>query len=333
MKQELAIVILNWNGKLLLEQFLPTVILHSPKDSVYVIDNASTDESLTWLNQKYPEVETIELHKNLGYAGGYQEGLKKINTEYYCLLNSDIQVTEGWIMPILNLFKSDTTIAAIQPKILDHKKPSHFEYAGAGGGLIDNLGYPFCRGRIFESIEEDKGQYDDVTSIFWASGACIFLRSDDYWTVEGLDTEYFAHQEEIDLCWRLQNINKKIMYCGTSTVLHVGGASLAYENPKKIFLNFRNSLISILKNEPSPSVYYKVFFRLVLDGIAGLKFITDGKWKSLYAILNAHFSFYKMIPSTLNKRRKLPKIKVPVQTSSIIFDYYIRKIKTYQSKK
>lgn len=301
MNLELAIVILNWNGRKLLEQFLPSVISNSPEDAVFVIDNASTDDSVVWLKKYFPEIKTIILNKNLGYAGGYQTGLKEIAAEFYCLLNSDVEVTKNWITPIVSLFKKDLNIAAIQPKILDNKKPSHFEYAGAGGGMIDALGYPFCRGRIFDTIEEDKGQYNEIVPVFWASGACLFVRSNDFWEAGGLDTDYFAHQEEIDLCWRFYNLNKKVYYCGTSSVYHLGGASLEYENPKKVFLNFRNSLISILKNEPTRSVFFKIIIRLVLDGIAGVKFLIDKKPKSFIAILKAHFSFYKMISATFKK--------------------------------
>ncbi len=328
MQQELAIVILNWNGKNLLEQFLPSVSRNSPKGSVYIIDNASTDDSIVFVEKNYPEISVIPLEENLGYAGGYQKGLKEINAKFYCLLNSDIEVSLNWVSPILNLFKNDNLIAAIQPKILDFKNREYFEYAGAGGGLMDSLGYPYCRGRIFETIEKDKGQYNDNTAIFWASGACLFIRSKDYWAVGGLDIDYFAHQEEIDLCWRLQNSGKKIYYCGESTVYHVGGASLSYENPRKVFLNFRNSLISILKNEPSPTVIFKIFSRLLLDGVAGLKFLYEGKVKSLLAILKAHFSFYKMIPSSINKRKHQTKKKIKPQTTSVIWDYYILKKKT-----
>ena len=330
MQQELAIVILNWNGKLLLEQFIPSVVTHSPLGSVYVIDNASTDESTIWLKENHPEIQLVQLNENLGYAGGYQKGLKEINAEYYCLLNSDIQVTKDWISPILSLFKNDTNIAAIQPKILDFKKPTHFEYAGAGGGLMDSLGYPYCRGRIFDSIEKDHGQYNDIAPIFWASGACFFVRSNDYWSAGGLDANYFAHQEEIDLCWRFHNLNKKVFYCGESSVLHVGGASLEYENPKKVFLNFRNSLTSILKNEHSSTVAFKILIRLILDGIAGVKFLVEGKWKSLLAILKAHISFYGNIPNTLKKRKTIGKRKLNLKKRSIIWDYYIKQKKTYQ---
>jgi len=288
---QLAIVILNWNGKALLEQFLPSVIMHSEQAHLYIIDNASTDDSIIWLQKKHPQVTIIQLNTNLGYAGGYQKGLKQIHTPFYCLLNSDVKITAGWLTPILNLFKNEE-IAAIQPKILDFNKSEYFEYAGAGGGLIDSLGYPYCRGRVFNRIEKDHKQYNDTTEVFWASGACFFVKSADFWSVGGFDTDYFAHQEEIDLCWRFHNIEKKVMYCGDSTVYHVGGASLNYVSPQKTYLNFRNSLYSILKNRKGFKVYGILFIRMLLDGVAGVQFLFQGKIKHLLAIIKAHFSFY-----------------------------------------
>ena len=324
-----AIVVLNWNGIDLLKKFLPTVIEHSNDASVYVIDNASTDNSVNWLQQNHKEVSIIQLKENLGYAGGYQKGLKQIDAEFYCLLNSDIEVTENWLQPIKKLFISNNEIAAIQPKILDYKKPTHFEYAGAGGGFIDKYGYPFCRGRIFDAIEEDKGQYNDEIPIFWASGACFFIRSKDYWKVSGLDTDYFAHQEEIDLCWRLHNFNKKVYYTGKSTVLHVGGASLDYQSPKKTFLNFRNSLFSIVKNTKGFQVLWIVFVRMVLDGIAGIQFLAKGQPKNFVAILKAHFSFYANLNSIAKKRKTIPKQPLNYSVKSIVFNYFIKKQKVW----
>ena len=321
---QLAIVILNWNGKALLKQFLPEVILYSKEASIYIIDNASTDNSINWLQKNHPSIPIIQLKQNLGYAGGYQEGLKQIDATFYCLLNSDIKVTENWLTPILELFKNKD-IVAVQPKILDFKKPEYFEYAGAGGGLIDSLGYPYCRGRVFDTIEKDNGQYNDIMPVFWASGACFFVRSATYWEVDGLDKDYFAHQEEIDLCWRFHNINKKVMYCGTSTVYHVGGASLDYINPHKTFLNFRNSLFSILKNRKGVSVFLFLFIRMVLDGIAGIQFLFQRKGKHILAILKAHLSFYILFFKILKKRKSIPKKKINYNTQSIIIDYFILK--------
>ena len=321
---KLAIVILNWNGKALLQQFLPSVIMHSEKAKIYVIDNASTDDSIHWLSVNYPDVSIVNLGENLGYAGGYQTGLRTINEPYYCLLNSDVEVTKNWLSPILELFE-DNTISSIQPKILDYSNKEYFEYAGAGGGLLDSLGYPYCRGRVFDSIEKDNGQYNDTAEIFWASGACFFVRSADFWNVGGLDNDYFAHQEEIDLCWRLHNHGKKVMYCGSSTVYHVGGASLKYTNPHKTFLNFRNSLYSNLKNHKGVKVYAILFIRMVLDGVAGIQFLIKGKTKHLLAILKAHFSFYKNFNSTLKKRKMIPKKQIHYNTTSIVMDYFVFK--------
>lgn len=321
---QLALVILNWNGKQLLEKFLPAVVQHSDEANLYVIDNASSDNSIHWLQQQYPEITIIQLNENLGYAGGYQQGLKNVEEPYYCLLNSDVEVTENWLQPILELF-TDTNIAAIQPKILDYKKPEYFEYAGAGGGLIDNLGYPYCRGRVFDTVEKDHGQYNDTTAVFWASGACFFIRKTDFWEVGGLDIDYFAHQEEIDLCWRLHNYSKKVMYCGKSTVYHVGGASLNYVSPKKTFLNFRNSLYSILKNRKGATAYGVLFIRMVLDGIAGIQFLLQGKFSHFTAILKAHFSFYSNLSVTLKKRKSVPKKEIHYNTKSIVMDYFVFK--------
>ncbi len=321
---QLAIVILNWNGKALLQQFLPAVLEFSEEAKIYVIDNASTDDSINWLKKQYSQISVIPLANNFGYAGGYQKGLKQINEPYYCLLNSDVEVTKNWLPPILELFE-DNTISAIQPKILDYSNKEYFEYAGAGGGLIDGLGYPYCRGRVFDSIEKDNGQYNDTAEIFWASGACFFIRSADFWNVGGLDSDYFAHQEEIDLCWRLHNHGKKVMYCGTSTIYHIGGASLAYVSPQKTFLNFRNSLYSILKNIKGTKVFGVLFLRMVLDGLAGVQFLIQIKPKHFFAILRAHFSFYKNLPSTLKKRKNISKKEIHYNTKSIVMDYFVFK--------
>ncbi len=321
---QLAIVILNWNGKALLQQFLPAVLEFSEEAKIYVIDNASTDDSINWLKKQYSQISVIPLANNFGYAGGYQKGLKQINEPYYCLLNSDVEVTKNWLPPILELFE-DNTISAIQPKILDYSNKEYFEYAGAGGGLIDGLGYPYCRGRVFDSIEKDNGQYNDTAEIFWASGACFFIRSADFWNVGGLDSDYFAHQEEIDLCWRLHNHGKKIMYYGTSTIYHVGGASLAYVSPQKTFFNFRNSLYSILKNVKGTKVFGVLFLRMILDGLAGVQFLIQIKPKHFFSILRAHFSFYKNLPSTLKKRKNISKKEIHYNTKSIVMDYFVFK--------
>ena len=249
--KQIAVVILNWNGAALLERFLPTVIKNSGEIAhIYVADNGSTDSSKELLNTKFPQVSIIEMPFNKGFAGGYNLALKDLNEPLFCLLNSDVAPSENWLNPIITAFKSDPQLAIAQPKILDELKKTHFEYAGAAGGYLDALGYPFCRGRIFQDIEEDLGQYNDSIEVFWATGACMFIRNEVFNRLNGFDESYFAHQEEIDLCWRAKNLGYKVMYLGNSTVYHLGGSTLSNMNPKKTFLNFRNSLFSILKNMP-----------------------------------------------------------------------------------
>ncbi|WDF45213.1 glycosyltransferase family 2 protein [Chryseobacterium sp. KACC 21268] len=300
----LAIAILNWNGKNWLEKFLPSVILHSKEAEIYVIDNASTDDSIPFLKSNFPSVKIIQNESNSGFATGYNQGLKSIKADIYCLLNSDVEVTENWIAPILRLFSEDQNIAAIQPKILDYNQKDKFEFAGAGGGLIDNLGYPYCRGRVFENIEFDNGQYDDETEIFWASGCSLFMRSEDFWKMNGFDERFFAHQEEIDLCWRLKNEGKKIYYTGKSKVYHVGGGTLKKENPEKTYLNFRNNLSMMLKNLPASKVFFILFFRLHLDGYAAFYLAYKNGWRFLWAVLRAHVYFYIQLPKSIQLRQQ-----------------------------
>ena len=301
---KLAITILNWNGKKWLEKFLPSVISYSGDAEIYVIDNASTDDSVDYLRQNFPQVKIIYNTKNNGFAGGYNDGLKHIHADIYCLLNSDVEVTPNWIDPVLNLFKNDPKIAAVQPKVLDYNRKNFFEFAGAAGGFIDNLGYPYCRGRIFESIEEDKGQYNDETEIFWASGCCLFIRSEDFWNQKGFDERFFAHQEEIDLCWRLKNDGKKIFYTGKSTIYHVGGGTLNKQSAQKTFLNMRNNLTMLVKNLPLSAMFWVIFSRLILDGAAALYFAFQNGFSHLWAVLCAHFSFYSQLPGTIRLRGK-----------------------------
>lgn len=301
---DLAIVILNWNGKNWLEKFLPNVIEHSENATIYVIDNSSTDDSVSFLKQNFSEIKIVHNQENYGFAGGYNEGLKKIQHEFYCLLNSDVEVTDNWLTPIQNIFENDPQIAAVQPKILDFNRRNYFEFAGAAGGFLDNLGYPYCRGRIFENIEEDHGQYNDEVEIFWASGCCFFIRSENFWAQNGFDARFFAHQEEIDLCWRLKNSGKKIFYTGKSTVYHVGGGTLNKQSPQKTFLNMRNNLSMILKNTPLLSGILLVIFRMILDGFAGIYFGYKNGLAHFWAVIRAHFSFYGQIPETLRLRQK-----------------------------
>jgi GT2 family glycosyltransferase len=322
MSENLAIVILNWNGKSWLEKFLPSVISHSQNAEVYVIDNFSTDDSVNFLQTKFPTVKIIINDKNYGFTGGYNEGLKSIDAEFYCLLNSDVEVTENWIEPVLNLFKTDNQIAAIQPKILSFINKNYFEFAGAGGGLIDNLGYPYCRGRVFDDVEKDKGQYDDETEIFWASGCCLFIRSQDFWEQNGFDARFFAHQEEIDLCWRLKNSGKKIYYTGKSKVYHVGGGTLNKQSPQKTFLNIRNNLSMMLKNLPFPNLVWVLILRMILDGAAAFYFAYKNGLSHLWAVLRGHFGFYSHIPGTL-KLRQDNQIKKYYQTEWLIFKHFL----------
>ena len=320
--KKVAIAILNWNGKNWLEKFLPSVIQHSAEAEIYVIDNASTDDSVQFLQSHFPSVKIVNNEKNTGFAGGYNEGLKKIDEEIYCLLNSDVEVTENWISPVLNLFESDPNIAAIQPKVLSYDRKDEFEFAGAAGGMIDNLGYPYCRGRIFEKTEKDNGQYNDETEIFWASGCAMFIRSKDFREQNGFDERFFAHQEEIDLCWRLKNSGRKIYYTGKSTVYHVGGGTLNKQNPQKTFLNMRNNLSMLAKNLPFPKVIWLIFFRLCLDGIAGIYFGYKNGPAHLWAVVRAHFSFYAHLPGTF-KRRGTKQNKDYYKSRWIIFKHFL----------
>lgn len=322
--KKIAVVILNWNGEKLLEQFLPSVIQYSPEATIYVADNASTDSSVVFVRNTYPEIKIIQNSKNTGFAGGYNEALKTVEEEIYALVNSDIEVTENWLQPILTIFESEFNTAIIQPKILDFKKKEYFEYAGAAGGFIDQYGYPFCRGRIFDTLEIDKGQYNDSIPIFWASGACFFIRRKVYWEMNGFDEDFFAHQEEIDLCWRTINKGYEIKYVSASMVYHVGGATLQQINPKKTFLNFRNSLLMLTKNLPQKKIYSVLFLRLFLDGLAGVKFVFDGKFAHCLAIIRAHFAFYGLFLKNY-KKRKNTQVDLYFNTKSIVYEYYVKK--------
>lgn len=319
-----AIVILNWNGKKLLEQFLPSIVNFSKEQAeIYVADNASTDNSVSFVKENFTSVKIIENKLNGGYAKGYNDALQHIKADVYCLLNSDVEVTKNWLNPVLDVFKSDEKTAIIQPKILDYKNKTKFEYAGAAGGFIDLFGYPYCKGRVFNHLETDHNQFNNNSEIFWASGACLFIRSKIYHQIDGFDEDYFAHQEEIDLCWRVQNIGYKINYVGSSTVFHVGGATLQESNPHKTFLNFRNSLLNVVKNVPKKWFLFVVFSRLILDGIAGLKFILELRPIHTWAILKAHLSFYKNFYKFLRKRKTLQKKQNYYLHTSIVWQYFI----------
>lgn len=325
-----AVVILNWNGKIFLEKFLPAVIRHTPPFAeVVVADNASTDGSLDFLRQHFPSVRIIRNTSNSGYAKGYNDALKQVEAEYFVLLNSDIEVTPNWIQPVIELMDTDRTIGACQPKILSYHNKKQFEYAGAAGGFIDKYGYAFCRGRIFNSFEEDTGQYDDMKEIFWATGACLFVRSELFREAGALDEDFFAHMEEIDLCWRMKNMGYKIMYCPHASVYHVGGGTLSKISPKKTFLNFRNNLILLCKNHSSEYFRIKLLLRLKLDGIAGVKFLFSGDTAHFLAVIKAHWSFYRTIGKTLKKRKVMQKriskyAVAAVYRKSIAMDYFLR---------
>ena len=331
-QKKVAVLILNWNGRDLLERFLPSVCSNNSKNAdVIVVDNASTDSSIEFLKQNYPTIKRIQFEVNYGFAEGYNRAINEVDYEYVVLLNSDVRVGENWLESPFSFLESNKSYAACQPKILDEKKPLNFEYAGACGGYIDLFGYPFCRGRIFDTLETDTGQYDTVKDVFWASGAALFVRRKCYIEVGGLDASFFAHQEEIDLCWRLLNKNYKIACVPQSKVYHLGGASLDKMNPKKTYLNFRNNLIMLLKNLPFYALPI-IFIRMVLDGIAGLKFIAEGKFSHCWAIVKAHFSFYSRIISVLFKRDSTKKIDPSLMyPKSILVQYFIKKKRFFSS--
>ena len=325
----LAIVILNYNGKALLEQFLPSVLEYSKQATVYVADNASTDGSVAYIKKHFSKVQLIINTQNEGYAKGYNDALAHLKEDVFVLLNSDVEVTQGWLTPIIEAFKATSNLVAVQPKILDFKNKDYFEYAGAGGGYIDALGYPYCRGRIFNTLEKDTGQYNDTRQIFWASGACLALKKEAFVKAKGFDEDLFAHQEEIDLCWRMQQQGGIIHYIEGSTVYHLGGATLAVENPKKTFYNFRNSLLVMLKNNNHAAVWAILFTRMLLDALAAWQFLVSGKPSHFFAVFKAHLSFYTLAPKFIKKRNKHAKKIGYYQIKSIVWMYFIRKKTTF----
>jgi hypothetical protein len=323
-----AIVILNWNGVHFLKSYLKLLIEKTPEHlaTIYIVDNDSSDESESFVKTQFPNIHWIQNSKNFGFAGGYNEGLKTIKEPIYCLMNSDIEVSEGWLDIILERFDQDARIASIQPKILDLKDRNKFEYAGGSGGYYDYLGYAICRGRYFDVIETDEGQYDDEVEIFWASGCCIFVRNQVFWEVGGFDADYFAHQEEIDLCWRIHNYGHKIIVMPSSVVYHYGGGALPYGSYFKMFLNFRNSLFNLTKNLNWWQVILILPIRFVLDGLAAAHSIFKTKKTiALKAIFMAHMAYYKAIPKLVKKRKSIihkgfPKV---ILTKNILIDYYL----------
>ena len=333
-KIDIAVVILSWNGIEWIKTFLPTIIDKSSNANIYVADNASTDGTVEYIKENFTNVNVIQNYSNDGYAKGYNDALKNLNEKYFVLINSDIEVTDNWLNPIIDLMEENIDIAACQPKILDYNIRSKFEYAGASGGYIDTLGYPYCRGRIFSDIEEDNNQYDDIKEVFWASGACLFVRSENFKEVNGFDNDFFAHQEEIDLCWRLKNSGYKVMVNPQSVVYHVGGGTLNSTSPFKTYLNFRNNLFMLYKNLPFLKLLITLLFRLPLDGIAAITFLKkeDGIGH-LFSILRAHLIFYISIPHLTIKRSKIKqKRKVfGISNFSILFKYYALGIKKYSN--
>jgi hypothetical protein len=327
---KLAIVILNWNGQKLLKQFLPSVNQFSQDADIYVVDNASTDNSVAYVKSEYPNILILQNKLNGGYAKGYNDALKHIEADVLCLLNNDVEVTKNWLKPIIKTFQKEPNTAIIQPKILDFKRKNYFEYAGAAGGFIDKFGYPYCRGRLFNTIEEDCGQYNDIANIFWASGACFFIRKEVFKKLNGFDEHFFAHMEEIDLCWRAKNIDLDIKYIGLSAVYHVGGATLENSNAKKTFLNFRNSLFTLTKNA-NGNILGKIMVRLFLDGLAATKFMLEIKPKHAFAILKAHVSFYSQLPRVLAQRKALKDKKKYYHKTSIVFEYFVKNKTVFKS--
>ncbi len=333
-----AVVILNYNGKHHLERFLPSVVQSSENADIWIADNGSTDDSILFVKNNYPEINRIELPENYGFAAGYNQALKQVSADYYILLNSDVETTADWIKPIIQYMEADKSIAAAQPKILNINK-STFDHAGGAGGWIDKLGYPFCRGRILDNREKDAGQYDEVQEIFWASGAAMFIRAELYHKAGGLDGNFFAHMEEIDLCWRLKRAGYKVMAYPESVVYHIGGGTLNTQNPRKTYLNFRNSLITLAKNEPVSRLLWLIPTRLVLDGIAGVRFLTQGKFLHIWAIIKSHFHCYFHIGSILKRRKQAKQAVQEIRIGeanqkgrfdgSIIWNYFARKKKTF----
>ncbi|MDO4160903.1 MAG: glycosyltransferase family 2 protein [Prevotellaceae bacterium] len=330
-----AIVILNWNGSAMLKRFLPNVLEYSRKEAdVYVADNASTDDSVDMLKEHFPEVRLVVLDKNWGFAEGYNRALQQIDAEYYVLLNSDVEVSHHWLTSLIEFMDNRTDVAACQPKLLSEKNRDYFEYAGACGGYIDRLGYPFCRGRIFEVVEEDNGQYDYEEEILWATGACMMVRADEFRKAGGFDPRFFAHNEEIDLCWRMRLAGKKIYCVPDSYVYHIGGGTLPKNNPRKTFLNFRNNLTMLYKNLPESELKYVMRMRLFLDYLAAFQFLITGKTGDFKAVIKARKAFkawlpeYKYVRKEIQASRKVDNV-TGIYNFSLLWQYYIKGIKTF----
>ncbi|MDE5560618.1 MAG: glycosyltransferase family 2 protein [Bacteroidaceae bacterium] len=333
-RTKLSIVILNWNGAGMMRRFLPSVLRHSGDAEIVVADNGSTDDSLELLERDFPSVRRIVLGQNYGFAEGYNRGLAQLGSEYYLLLNSDVEVREGWLEPMLRYMDEHPEVAACQPKLLCQWSPEYFEYAGACGGYIDSLGYPYCRGRVMGTLETDRGQYDTVAPVLWATGACLLIRSDDYWVVGGLDERFFAHQEEIDLCWRLRSRGRSVVCVPDSVAYHLGGGTLPQGNPRKTFLNFRNNLLLLYKNLPEDRLRPVMRIRFWLDAIASLQFLLTMQWGSFLAVWRARRAYRRMRPDFRKDREENQRLavlsSVPEQSAfSLLWRYYIKGEKTY----
>lgn len=311
-----VVAILNYNGVALLRRFLPSVINHSPDGSGYsvgiaVIDNASDDDSRNVLAAEFPQVQVIELTGNYGYSGGYNRGLANLKGDVFVLLNSDVEVTSGWLDAPVRLFQQDENIAAVQPRIRSAVDRRLFDYAGAAGGYLDALGYPYCRGRVLNTIEEDRGQYDNDCTITWASGACLFVRASDWRSSGGMAEEFFAHMEEIEWCWRMQRMNRSIRFCAGSTVFHLGGGTLPAGNPRKVYLNFRNSLSLLYRHLPAMQLFTRLPLRLLLDAAASVVFLISGNRRSAVAVWRAVISFIRSVPEEKRKRKEYMTLPYP----------------------
>lgn len=336
-----AVVILNWNGRPFLEKFLPAVnATDYPNLKIYVADNASGDGSVPFIQENYPGINIIQNSGNLGFAGGYNEALKKVTADYYVLLNSDVEVTKGWILPVIRLMDGNPVIGACQPKILSYRDRNQFEYAGAAGGWIDRWGYSFCRGRIFDTTESDTGQYDNAAKVFWASGAAFFIKAELYRQAGGLDAYFFAHMEEIDLCWRLQRMGYQIWCCPESVVYHVGGGSLAQGSPYKMFLNFRNNLIMMHKNLAGAERFIIISARFILDGMAAFRSIIKGYPAEVKIILKAHGAYYRWLfqkkkRNRAGKESTFPPVRLKalhgIYFHTIAWEYFAKRKKTFAS--
>ena len=336
-KIKTAVVILNWNGKKLIKEFLPSVISHTVSDdcSVIIADNGSTDDSVDFMKTEYPEVPLIVLDRNYGFAEGYNKALERVDSEYVVLLNSDVETTNGWVTDLISFMDTNPDVAAVQPKILSYNDRDKFEYAGAAGGFIDKYGYPFCRGRILNTVETDEGQYDKEIDVFWATGACMCVRLRDYQEAGGLDGRFFAHMEEIDLCWRFNARGRRVMCIPSSIVYHVGGASLSKDNPKKMYLNFRNNLLMLYKNVTQDKLNRTFFFRYIFDFMAFIHLLVKGQFKSAKAVIKAYIDYFEMRKSYKSFRvENMSKVTVPDISSqfnkSILINYYTGK-KTFNS--